>query len=257
MRWSAWKVSFRFGLFAAKMEVALGFKRSGLGFLWSSLSLAFFIALVGTLYAAILKDEHEPYSRFITAMAAGMVIWSFAFSSINRSASCVGHWAPLLRHAPIPVAAMPTIHFLQGGLAFVVNSVFGLALYFGLIGDAGLLVVSSVAGIAIFSVFVWSASQLAFLASLRYRSFPQVCTGFMQCAFLMTPILWPEYILGKYRYLNDLNPFYHLLTLVRAPLLGQAPSELNWCVGMALTALSLATAIWLIVRKSETTPYWL
>jgi len=72
-----------------------------------------------------------------------------------------------------------------------------------------------------------------------------------------TPIMW---MVGSARGLHlvaDFNPAYHLIEIVRAPLLGAAPRPLSWlvAVGLALVGWSLASALFL--RAARRIVYWL
>jgi len=58
-------------------------------------------------------------------------------------------------------------------------------------------------------------------------------------------------------YLLDLNPAYHLLEIVRAPLLGQWPSALNWVVSGGLAIVGWALALLFYGRFRRRIAYWL
>jgi lipopolysaccharide transport system permease protein len=53
-----------------------------------------------------------------------------------------------------------------------------------------------------------------------------------------------------------LNPFYHLIEIVRAPLLSEVVSPLSWslCIGMA--AAGLGFTAWLYRRAHARIAYW-
>ncbi len=77
---------------------------------------------------------------------------------------------------------------------------------------------------------------------LRFRDVSQVISNIIQIAFFLTPIIWQpsqgrvsqEFIL--------LNPFYHMIELLRAPLLGHPPTLLNWVVSLGVVAFFAAMA---------------
>ena len=52
----------------------------------------------------------------------------------------------------------------------------------------------------------------------------------MQVVFYLTPIMWLPNLLPERAgmYMLTFNPFFHLIEIVRAPLLGQLPSTQNW-----------------------------
>jgi ABC-type polysaccharide/polyol phosphate export permease len=54
----------------------------------------------------------------------------------------------------------------------------------------------------------------------------------------------------------DINPFYHLIAIVRAPLLGQAPTATNWLVSLGVTVAGSVLAFALFARYRWRIAYW-
>ena len=57
--------------------------------------------------------------------------------------------------------------------------------------------------------------------------------------------------------LADYNPLYHLIVIVRDPLLGKAPETLHWVVVVALTLLGWALTIHVMGKFRHRIVYWL
>ena len=55
----------------------------------------------------------------------------------------------------------------------------------------------------------------------------------------------------------DSNPFYNLLELVRGPLLGHAPSAMNWIYSLGLLVFGSAVALVVYGRFRSRIPYWI
>jgi len=55
----------------------------------------------------------------------------------------------------------------------------------------------------------------------------------------------------------DANPFYHLVDIVRAPLLGKAPSLLTVVSVLAMAIVGWYLTYLLYVRFRRRVPYWL
>jgi lipopolysaccharide transport system permease protein len=58
--------------------------------------------------------------------------------------------------------------------------------------------------------------------------------------FYATPIIWGSEMLPRKigEIILDFNPFYHLITIIRAPLLGQMPVFLNWVVSVSMATFN-------------------
>jgi ABC-2 type transport system permease protein/lipopolysaccharide transport system permease protein len=66
----------------------------------------------------------------------------------------------------------------------------------------------------------------------RFRDIPLVVQSLMQVIFFMTPIFWmPSAVSHRPMFIQG-NPFYHFIQLIRAPLLGEPATPLNWQVAL-------------------------
>jgi lipopolysaccharide transport system permease protein len=88
---------------------------------------------------------------------------------------------------------------------------------------------------------------------------PQIVGSVLQVFFYLTPIMWMPSLLPDRAslFLLDLNPFYHLLEIVRAPLLGNAPSYLNWLVSLCLGIVGWIVALIFYGKYKCRIAYWL
>ena len=61
-------------------------------------------------------------------------------------------------------------------------------------------------------------------ACARFRDIQQLVGTLLQISLFLTPIFWsPDQLSGRTALLAALNPMYHLIAIIREPLLGQAP----------------------------------
>jgi lipopolysaccharide transport system permease protein len=95
------------------------------------------------------------------------------------------------------------------------------------------------------------------MASARFRDVPRITASLTQIVFLITPILWTPDLLGSRIYLAYGNPFFHLIEIVRGPLLGTLPSRETVWVTLLITAINLVVAVTLFARYRARIAYWL
>lgn len=55
----------------------------------------------------------------------------------------------------------------------------------------------------------------------------------------------------------DPNPFYHLLAIVRGPLMGQSPTLFNWIISLTMAIFGWLLAIKFFDRFRSRVAYWL
>ena len=105
---------------------------------------------------------------------------------------------------------------------------------------------------------LWSALLVAVICT-RFRDMPQIIANMLQVAFYLSPVIWlPEQLSSEHhRWLLNLNPFYHLLEIVRAPLLGRLPGMESWIVSGVMALLGWLLAIFTFSRYRHRIPYWL
>jgi lipopolysaccharide transport system permease protein len=92
----------------------------------------------------------------------------------------------------------------------------------------------------------------------RFRDITQIVAVFIQLIFFFTPILWMKKVLpGRNSWVTDCNPFYHIIEIVRAPLLGVAPSGILWAYMLAYIAIAAVMALFFLKKFRHRVSYWL
>ena len=91
----------------------------------------------------------------------------------------------------------------------------------------------------------------------RYQDMTQVVNVGTQIVFFFTPILWQVETLKNRVYLAELNPIYHWIEMVRAPLLGHMPTLNNYLWSTASLVLLLGLAAYYLGRYRSRIAYWI
>jgi ABC-type polysaccharide/polyol phosphate export permease len=79
----------------------------------------------------------------------------------------------------------------------------------------------------------------------------------MQIMMFVTPVFWPKELLGpRLAAAAELNPFYHLVRILRDPLLGTVPPLTSWLWASGTLVLGGALTFWLYGRVRNRLPYW-
>ncbi|CCV12498.1 Putative ABC-type permease protein (fragment) [Mesorhizobium sp. STM 4661] len=93
----------------------------------------------------------------------------------------------------------------------------------------------------------------------RFRDMTLIVQNLLQVTFYLTPVMWAAKTLpeGAPRYIIEFNPFFHLVSLVRDPLLGQMPEARSWEVAIVLALVGWLLAVVFFGRFRARVPYWL
>ena len=125
------------------------------------------------------------------------------------------------------------------------------------LGFANLL---AIPGLIVLAVNCTWLSLLLGMVSLRFRDLQQLVMSVVQVSMFVTPLFWPpEGLEGLRRvFFVTLNPLYHLLTIVRDPLLGGKLPPVNSCIAAALITIAGGALTYAMFAKyRKRIPYWL
>jgi lipopolysaccharide transport system permease protein len=93
----------------------------------------------------------------------------------------------------------------------------------------------------------------------RFRDVIEIIKNLMQVMFYATPIIWGSEMLPKKvgDIILNFNPFYHLITIIREPLLGQIPTFLNWVIPVSMALIGWIFALTFFGHYRKRVAYWL
>jgi ABC-type polysaccharide/polyol phosphate export permease len=230
------------------------YRGSQLGTLWMTASLGVFVLTLGGLYGQLMS---VPAERYIPHLAAGMLIWNFLSGAMLESGHIFNRAAPFLKEMALPFSTFvfrsiygQILRFLFQAPVFV-----AVAVVLGLWPGTNLVYV--VPGLALLLLNgLWIAFLMAVI-STRFRDVPELVGSLMRLLFFLTPIIWLPEISGKAQFMVAWNPFTHIIAVVRAPLMGEAPTALNWLVSAAIPIVGSPFALWLFGRCRRLIPFWI
>ncbi len=234
-------------------DVRQRYRRSKLGPFWITLSMAIMVLALGLLYGQIFGQDLHDYLPFL---AAGFVIWGMIASLVNDGCQSFILAEGMIRqlNAPLSIYAYRGLWSTLIAFAHNIWVFLGVALWFGVDLNWNLLWVP-VALLMLFLNGLWMALFLGLL-SARFRDVPLIIGSVVQVLFFITPVIWkPDMLPGRALWL-DLNPFYHLVEIMRAPLLGQPPVLGNWLTVIAITIIGWAVALFFYSAYRWRVAYW-
>jgi ABC-type polysaccharide/polyol phosphate export permease len=239
-----WRIWVRLGL----QDVRLRFRRSVLGVSWIFLNLAVMILALGYVYGHLLGQDLREFIPFLTV---GIVVWGYLTAAIVEGAHAFVGSEGYIKQISLPIY----VYVFRSFVCITVNSAISLAAFFpvaliyGVPFRPGALWVLPGLLILMAAALLW----ITIMAHLhtRFRDAAQIGSILMQVGFYVTPVLFPAELLRKRGLVAiiDLNPMYHLLEVVRRPLISSAPADpLNY-VGSAVVILLLTVAAGQLVRS--------
>jgi ABC-2 type transport system permease protein len=241
-------------MYQGRVEVLRRYQRTVLGPLWHTLSLAIFIGVTGIIWSAIMKVD---LPRYMTFLPAGLVTWGLisAFVLEGSSMLTAAQTQILSTRTPYPMLAMSLVWrtlliFLhQVPLCILAVLVFGQGFNWNTLQFFPGLLIACVCGI-------WM-SLLSALLTLRFRDAQSVIASMMHIAIFATPIFWSRDLLGpELGYLADWNPLFHLVEIMRQPILGKSPETADWIISLGWMTGGMAITMLIYGRVRHRIAYW-
>ncbi|HXM81116.1 MAG TPA: ABC transporter permease [Burkholderiales bacterium] len=235
-------------------EIRQRYRRSALGPFWLTISTGILVAGMGPLYGRLFGQEVGTYFPFL---AIGFIVWQLIASLMNDSGQVFIAAEQYIKQVRMPF----TIHVLRmiwrNAIIFAHNFVIVILVLVAFVPAWNWQLLMVLPGLVLLLINgIWLAMMLGMLCA-RFRDIPQIITSIVQVAFFLTPVMWRKEMLGHYQWAADVNPLYHLIEIVRAPLLGQSPANLSWMVVAMLTLGGFAVTMPLFARYRARIAYWI
>jgi ABC-type polysaccharide/polyol phosphate export permease len=236
-------------------DIKFRYRRTTLGPLWITLGLGATVFSVGILYGGLFGNE---LSQYLPYFGAGLIVWTFTGSTLSEGCGTFLGAAAIIRAVPVA----PVVHvcrMLTRQLIMLAHN-FGLMIILWLLfqwplGWSFMLIVP---GLVLNILAVFGAVLALSIVAARFRDIQLIVSTVLQLVFLLTPIMWEAKSLRGIAviYVVDLNPIYHLIEVVRRPLLGETPMAISWLVSSVTAAVCLAVGSAFYARYRHRIAFW-
>lgn len=235
-------------------DVRRRYRRTAIGPFWTSISLAVFVLALGIVWSALWK---QPLAEYLPFLCAGLVVWTFVATTIIESCTLLVQQESLIKQIRFNYSMLASaavwrnfIVFLHNLVVFVVVA----AIFQPPITLNTLLVIPGL--ILVAANLVWIV-LLVGLFTARFRDIQQLVAMVLQIALFVTPVFWSPHQLDNHPILVQANLLFHLVDVVRSPLLGAAPHTMSWLIVAVLAVIGWLVTFDIFSRFRRRVPYWL
>lgn len=240
------------------MEIRRRYRRTFLGPFWSAFSLAVMVFTIGYLWAALFNQPQASYMPYLTA---GLIVWQFLAACMTEGSTVFTANAGLLTSMRVSQTLLVLTMIWRNIIVFGHNLLIFIVVM--LIWKVPLTWSTPLFALGLLLVAVngiWIALLLG-LISTRFRDVPQLIGGLIMILMFLTPVMWSTDLMrgrqGWSHLVLDLNPLYHVIEVVRAPLLGQHANMISWIVVALMIPVGYAVTLVIFSRFRQRVPYWL
>jgi len=240
----------------SRRNIKLRYKRSILGVLWTLLEPLMLMTILTIVFSQVFRFEagDYPYPLYILS---GLLLFDFFNRStlqiVEETVASLGLASRI--YVPRSAFAVATVITYLVSWAIALIPLFGIMLF--LHHPLSWALVTIPLGMLITALFALGAGLLvatlgAFFHDVKL-TYQVLLTGWLYA----TPIIYPlEIVPPQFQKYFLLNPLYHLVVLVRDPvILGRVAPVENWLAAIGFSLASLAVGWWVFATQRSVFDY--
>jgi ABC-2 type transport system permease protein len=242
-------------------DIKQRYRRSIIGPLWITISMAVTVTALGLLYSQLFNQE---VSVQLPYLAVGFIVWGFIGDAINSGAEVFISNEGLIKQLPAPISVHILRLLWRQMLFFAHNLIVYVVILFLFPKPLSWIDLVAIPAFAVIALNGGWVIILVGVVSTRFRDIPPVTQSIVQLSFFMTPIVWnydtyrlsPNPGIAARAKIAELNPFMHFLEIIREPMLGSPIAWHHWGVVGAITLAGWALALVVLRNYRSRVSYW-
>lgn len=242
-------------------DIKQKYRRSVLGPFWITIATGVMALALGLLYSVILDQDLAYFLPFLTV---GLIIWGLIQGCIIDGSEVFIANEGLIKQLPSALSVHVYRLVWRQFLLLMHNMIIYVIMIavFWTSHDlswASLMAIPALALLVINGVWV---SILFGIFATRFRDVAPLLASLVQLLFYVTPIVWSTKVITDRPGQEDrakiaeINPLYHYLDIIRAPMLGEQQQAYHWYIVIGLTVLGWGLAILALRQFRARVPYW-
>ncbi|MFD6515621.1 ABC transporter permease [Rhodococcus qingshengii] len=243
-------------------DIKQRYRRSVIGPFWITIATGVQATAIGILYAALLD---MPLQEFLPYVTVGLIVWNLINASIIEGSEVFVANEGLIKQLPSALS----VHIYRLVWRQILFFAHNLLIYVIMVVAFGVwrnLSWASLAAIPALGLIVLNALWVSIVFGIfatRYRDIAPILSSLTLLLFVLTPIMWTTQSLeaqgGAVRdraKIAELNPLFHYLDIVRAPMIGQPQELYHWYIVITITVVGWAVALLALRKYRARVPYW-
>src|SRR6202795_5136143 len=189
-------------------DIRQRYRRSVIGPFWITLSMGFFILVLGAIYSRLFHAQIESYLPYLTV---GFVVWGFMSTAANDSCIAFIDASRIIKQIKLPYSVYILRVVWRNFIIFLHTIVIYIPMAIIFKIEPRLTMLYEIPGLLLVVVnLIWLTTVIAIL-STRYRDIQPIVGTVIQLGMFATPIMWNVSALGEEKIVAELNPVFHLI----------------------------------------------
>ncbi|AMY22606.1 ABC transporter permease [Rhodococcus fascians] len=243
-------------------DIKQRYRRSVIGPFWITIATGVQAIAMGLLYSVLLDIDLR---EFLPHVTVGLIIWNLISAAILEGGDVFVANEGLIKQLPsalsVHVYRLVWRQLLLLGHNLLIYVII-IAIFWPPGGLHWTVIFAIPALVLILLNAVWVSILFGIIAT-RYRDIAPILGSFVTLMFFMTPIVWTTSGLvqmggeaAKRAKLVEINPLFHYLDIIRAPLIGEDQQAYHWYIVLGFTVVGWALAIVALKKYRARVPYW-
>lgn len=236
------------------LDIKLRYQRSFIGPWWITISSFIVIFVLSLIWSKVFKLSLDEYLSFLSI---GYILWHWFSGAINESTRLFVEFRGIVFQINLPLSVYFLRLCFRNFIIFLHNFIFLIALLFYMDFFTNIQWGFLFIGLILFYLFIFLASSIVSILSVRFKDFEQFIPTLLQLTFFISPILWsPNSIKDSFLFLKY-NPIYYLLNIVREPLMGEVNDINSYLIIFSLILFLFLFFLFLYYKARNKIIFWI
>ena len=250
---SIWRIDVAAAI--AWNDLRARFERTLLGPFWIVISNVMLVAGITVVFGALFNN---PIQEYVVYVSLGITVWTFLSSIVSEGPNYLYLGRDMLFTFSQPWSLQILRRIILQVIILLLHIFVFAAVILLFQVELTPYALLSVLGIIINIVFAYGLSLGLSAIGSRYRDLSHALGSVMVFLFLFTPVFWNVEALGEARFsVVMFNPFYHLIEVVRGPIVSPGFEVINWVVASFTALITLLVGISVYVGRRKEMAAWL
>lgn len=241
-------------------DIKQRYRRSVLGPFWITIATGVMALALGLLYSMLFQI---PVAEFLPHVTVGLIMWNFISGAIKEGSTIFIDNEGLIKQLPAPLSVHVYRLVWRQMLFLGHNLIIWVLLLLIFPRPLGWEFFLFIPGLLLLMVNgVWVAMFFGMVAT-RFRDVAPLLEALTQLLFYVTPIVWTTSTLesqggdvAQRAKIAELNPLFHYLEIVRAPMIGAPVEAYHWWIVLGCTVVGLGLSLLAMRTWRFRVSYW-
>ena len=245
-RWPLWTA-------LAWDDIRNTYRRTAIGVAWYSRSFAF---LVGAKLVIFGQINPESFAQFAVYLAVGFLAWELLAAIVMEGCTVFTGAANWISGVKLPFSVYIFRSLTRISIQLTCRLIPVVTLFVLLQQDLTWGALSALPALGLIAFAGFFVQLLLGTMCVRHRDIQHLVSNGIRVLFFLSPVVWTMDQLGRIGYWLWYNPFYHLIEIIRSPILDGAFPAQSWLYVLVFTGLIAPLGIWAFAATRRQIPFW-